>query len=153
MADFVFRLDPVLHQRRLAEEQAQRELALHLRRRLILQTQVRQMQQGISHAKRDLADTLRGRVDMTRVGQFAHYSGQSAARAQMIVLELSALENRIDKAREKLLTAARARQALELLRERRYAAWRQQRLRRETAELDDIAVQRHARQRLAELAR
>lgn len=153
MADFVFRLDPVLHQRRLAEEQAQRDLALHLRRRLILQTQVRQMQQGIGHAKRELAGTLRGRVDMIRVGQFAQYSGQSAARAQMIVLELSALESRIDKAREKLLAAARARQALELLRERRYAAWRQQRLRRETAELDDIAVQRHARQRLAEFVR
>lgn len=153
MAGFTFELEPVLHQRRVAEEQAQRELAQYLRRQLILRTQIRQAQDGIRQSKGELADALRGRVDMDRVGQFARYSGDSTARAQLMVLELARIEDQVARSREKLLATTRARQALELLRERRYAAWHQQRLRRETAELDEISVQRHARQRLAELKR
>ncbi len=153
MAGFVFELEPVLYQRRVVEEQAQRELAQHLRRQLILRTQIRQMQEGIRQSKSDLGAALHGRVDMERVSQFARYSGQSAARAQMVVLELARVEDRVNQSREKLLAATRARQALELLRERRYAAWQQQRLRRETAELDEISIQRHGRRRLAEFKR
>lgn len=153
MAGFVFELEPVLYQRRVVEEQAQRELAQHLRRQLILRTQIRQMQEGIRQSKSSLGEALRGRVDMERVSQFARYSGQSAARAQMVVLELARVEDRVNQSREKLLAATRARQALELLRERRYAAWQQQRLRRETSELDEISIQRHGRRRLAEFKR
>jgi flagellar export protein FliJ len=145
MAKFQFKLDPVLLQRRAREDICQRELAKALRQRMILQSQLRTMQQTITYSKRDLADGLVGRIDMDRVSHFARYSSQVTHRAHAIVSRLGGVEKQINTAREKLAQATRARKALDLLRERRHRQWRQQLDRREAAQLDELAVQRYAR--------
>lgn len=146
MPRFIFTLEPVLDHRKRIEDQSQRELARHLRQQMILMDQLRQMQQTIRASKHDLADGLIGRVDMTRVSDFARYAGQTSIRAQQIVQRLAGLQQQIDAARQKLMEATRQRKALELLRDRRLAAWRQQEERRQTAELDDLTLQRHLRE-------
>lgn len=145
MPKFTFKLEPVLKQRRRNEDQRQRDLAKLLRRRMILEGQIRQMQQTITESKRQLGGALCGKVALDRVGQFARYSGQVTQRAHAIVGELAKLENQIQTARAVLLEATRKRKALELLRNRQLARWKQQQQRREDARLDELNVQRYAR--------
>ena len=146
MARFRFRLETVLKQRQVVEDECQRELAKVMRFKMILMDQLKQMQQTISQSKRDLAGGLVGRVDLDRVGQFARYAGQSVVRAQEIVQRLAVLERQVAAARQKLLQATAARKAMELLRDRHRQEWIHQENRRETAEIDDLAGRAYLRQ-------
>jgi flagellar FliJ protein len=149
MPIFRFAYETVLHHRRRIEEDRQRELAQHLRHRMILLDQLRLMQQTIRDSKLELGDALVGKVNLQRIAQFAQYSGQTAIRAQQIVQRLVGVEQEIDAARARLLEATRDRKALELLKDQRRRAWLREQNRREAAELDEIAVQRHARRLMA----
>ncbi|MCC7407144.1 MAG: flagellar export protein FliJ [Phycisphaeraceae bacterium] len=142
MAGFVFALEAVLRHRKIIEEQRQRDLAMQLRHRMILQDQLRSMQETISRSRYQMADALQGRVNLAAVGSFALYSSQVSQRAQTIIREIVNVEARVDHARQLLLAATRSRQALELLKERRYDQWRRAQERRRTAELDEIALRR-----------
>ena len=145
MAQFQFRLEPVLKQRVAAEDQALRELAKLLRQRMIFHDQLRQMQLTIVQSKHALATSLTGNVNLTKVGQFAGYSGQVTQRAHSIVRRLAVLEKQINTAREELLEATRQRKSMELLRDRQLEEWRRSESRREDEALDEIAVQSYAR--------
>ena len=145
MSTFKFQFESVWIQRRAEEEKSQRHLAKALRQRMIFRDQLRQMQQTITQSKRDLADGLTGTVDLARVSGFARFNGQVVQRAHAFVTRLAVVEKQIDTARATLLQATHARRAIELLRDKRRRQWQQQQDRREAAELDEIAVQRHAR--------
>ncbi len=145
MAKFRFALDPLLKQRRAVEDMAQRDLARVLRQRMILMGQIRNEQQTVVDSKRDLAAGLVGRVDVDRVSQFARFSGQVSLRAQSVMLSLATVEKRIGEARTKLDEAMRARKSIELLRQRRLDAFTKRQKRRETAQLDEMAIQLHLR--------
>ncbi|MCC7406636.1 MAG: flagellar export protein FliJ [Phycisphaeraceae bacterium] len=142
MAGFVFALEAVLRHRKIIEEQRQRDLAMQLRHRMILQDQLRSMQETISRSRYQMADALQGRVNLAAVGSFALYSSQVSQRADAITREIANVEKRVEAARQLLLAATRSRQALELLKERRYDQWRRAQERRQTAELDEIALRR-----------
>jgi len=146
MAKFRFRFETLLAHRRRIEDQRQRDLAKHLRTRMILVDQIRDMQETIRQSKQEMTDGLVGHVDLTRVGQFARYSGHAAARARQIVVRLASLEKQIEQARQALVEATRQRKALEKLREKHEAQWQYEQNRRETNELDELAVTRYARQ-------
>lgn len=129
----------------MVEDQRQRDLAKHLRTRLILHEQIRDMQDTIRDSKQSMADGLIGKVDLNQVGQFARYSGHAAVRARQIVVRLAGLEKQIEEARQSLLDATRQRKALELLRDKHEAQWRYEQNRRETNELDELATTQYAR--------
>lgn len=145
MAAFQFKFENVLQQRRLAEDERQRELARHMRMRMILQTQLQQMQGTIRQSKHELADALVGKVDLQRVAGFANYSGQSSERARQIVGHIAKLEQVIDAARGRLLEATRQRKALELLRDQHEREWQRQQQRREAMLMDELATQQYLR--------
>lgn len=144
MAKFVFKLDPVLKHRRRVEDDRQRDLAKHLRRRMILQDQLRWMQNTIMDSKQQLGDGLEGQVDLNRVGHFSRYSGQVTQRAHGIVSELARLEEEVQISRKALLVAVGQRKALDIVRENRYAEWKKDQDRREDARIDELNVQRYA---------
>lgn len=150
MAKFVFQFEAVLRHRQHLEDQRQRELAQHMRGRMILQEQLRGMQQTIRESKRELGAGLVGRVDLDSISLFARYSGHTAVRAQQLVRKLAEVEKQIDASRGALLEATRQRKAMELLRDRQLAAWREERDRREAAELDELATQRYTRRLMLE---
>ena len=145
MAKFRFAFETLLKQRCAAEDVAQRDLARVLRQRMILMGQLRAEQRTVVDAKRDLVDGLVGRVDVGRVSQFAHFSGQVTQRAQAVMVSLASVETRIVEARAKLNEAMRARKTIELLRQRRLELFKRQQQRRETAQLDEMAIQVHLR--------
>ncbi len=145
MAQFRFKLEPVLKHRMAVEDQCQREMAAALRHRMILLDQLRLMQQTIVESRRELARGLTGRVDTDGINQFARYSGQVRQRAQAIVARIAGVEKQIEAARLKLLEATTARKALELLRDRQQQQWQSEEDRREAVVLDEMAVQAYGR--------
>lgn len=152
MATFKFKLEPVLKQRRILEDQGQRELAKLLRQRMILHDQLRSMQRTITESKRALTGTLLGTVNLEQAGRFARYSDQVTQRARSIVLELAQLEKSIEASRQQFLAVSRDRKAIELLRDRRLEAWKKQRRRAEDTVVDEIATQRYVRGEIARIA-
>jgi len=153
MAVFKFKYQTLLDHRRTVEDQRQRELAMQMRHRMILQTQIRSMQQSISESKRQLGGALVGQVDLTSISQFARFNGQTTRRANAIVRELAVAEQRIEGARQKLLVASRDRKAMEILFDRHRDQWRLEQDRRETEQLDDLALQAHMRRAAVEAMR
>lgn len=145
MARFQFKLQPVLRQRQIIEDQRRRDMAEVLRRKTQLLDQLREFQQTISASKQDLGGSLVGRIDMDRVSQFARFSSQAGLRARQVVGALAVVEQQVQAARARLVEASRARKAMELLRDRYREQWQREQDRRETATLDEIAVQGHAR--------
>lgn len=144
MAEFLFKLEAVLQQRRTIEDQCQRDLAKVLRQRMILLDQLRAMQSTITQSKTDLRDGLVGTVDMDRVSHFARYTGQTAIRAQAIVTKLASIERQANTARNHLIAATQARKAIERLREKQHRKWKTEQDRREAAMLDEIGVGQYA---------
>ena len=145
MASFEFRYASLLRHRRNVEEQRQRELAQLVRTRMILQGQLRQMQETIRQSKQDMTDGLVGRVDVDRIGLFAGFSQQVIQRGQQIVLRLAQLEKQISEARRLMLDALRQRKALDRLQEKHHEKWQRELDRRETQEADEMAAQRYLR--------
>lgn len=144
MPSFTFPLEVVLQQRRMQEDQCQRDLAKILRQRMILMDQLRMMQTTISQSKLDLRSGLVGTVNVDAVAQFARFSSQTTVRARALVTKLAGVERQAEASRGKLVAATKARKALERLRERQLRKWKQEQLRRESAMLDEVGVGRYA---------
>ncbi len=141
MARFVFRYESLLKQRAAVEKDRQRELGVAVQKREAMLNTLRQTQQTIRQSKAELSEALSGQVDLSQIGAFSRYTGQTTADGHRIVRELAEVEKVIVFARGRLVEASKARKALELLKEKHLAAWAQERQRKETAELDDLAAQ------------
>lgn len=150
MARFQFKYQSILKHRCAVEDARQRELALHLRHRMILQNELTGMQRTIVDSKRHLGVALTGNVDMAQVARFARYSGQTAQRAHAILLKLAQGEKQIDQSRNLLAEATRQRKAIELLQDRYRRQWRREQDRRETEVLDELALQAYTRKTAVE---
>lgn len=145
MAAFQFKFETVLTHRRRQEDERQRELAQYLRQKLIIESQLRSLQQTITDDKSRMTDALTGRVDVDRIRQHANHAAQATGRAQQIAVKLLALHRQIERSRSVLLRAVKQRKAIELLRERHLRRWQREQDRRETAELDDLSTQAYTR--------
>jgi flagellar protein FliJ len=146
MARFIFTLEPLLKARRIAEQGKQRAVADVQRERLRLEQMLQRQQAHLSEGKRSLRGSLTGAVDVTAVRLQAAASVQVMRQAQRMVLELAGVHTRLEAARAELIAAAKARRAIELLKEQRFARWKSRIDKAETAALDELAVQRAARQ-------
>lgn len=149
---FRFRYQSLLEHRRHVEEQRQRELAQRLQRRRELENMLTEAQSTIRENKHELAESLRGRVDMSQLGMFARYSVHMAGRGMHVVRHIAAAQQEVDKAREELLHATQQVKALELLRDREHAQWKKQQKKKEDQQLDELAVQSFVRKREREEA-
>ncbi len=149
MATFRFELDPVLRQRRAAEERRQREVAVLERERLRLEGVIRGHQRGIDEERaawRAGASVAPGAaIDVGMLRRQASASLGRTAAAQRAAIELAGVLKRLESARALLLKAAGERRAMELLRESRFEAWRRAQARAEAAAMDDLVVMRHGR--------
>jgi flagellar protein FliJ len=144
VARFRFELEAVLQQRLRLERQAQRGVAELEVQRLMLEQKVRSLQQAITEERVDQRTLLQdGQVFAARAQAAA--AVRLGALAQRSVLELSGVHSRLEAARRELLAATKRRKAVEMLRERRLEAWRDEQNRREAAETDELAVMQAAR--------
>lgn len=146
MPRFIFKLEPLLKARRREEQARQRAVAAIERERLELEHRLQRQQRALGEGKRELRDDLVGTVNVTHVRFQASAALQVMRQAQRMALELAGIHKRLAAARGELIEAARARRALELLRESRFARWKTGIEKAEVAALDELAVQQAARQ-------
>lgn len=144
---FRFRYQSLLEHRRHVEQQRQRQLAQRRQRKSELEGMLEEAQNTLRQNKHELAESLRGRVDMSQLGVFARYSVHMSGRGMHVVRHIAEAEKKADQARAELLEATRQVKALELLRDREYEQWKKQQQKKEDQRLDEVAVQSFLRKR------
>lgn len=144
MARFIFKLDPLLEQRRREERDRMRAVAEFERERLEIESEAARLG-GEMRAERDaLRAELGGSraVDLRRVQLQAGASLHGLRRTRELALRASAVLRRLEAARTELLEATKRRRAVELLRERRREAWLAEQRANEERELDELLTAR-----------
>jgi flagellar FliJ protein len=145
MARFRFQLQPVLDARSRAEDERRRDVAALEAERRRLEDRLRSGQASITGARDDVRSALVGTVRPEALRAQANASMACMRDAQRLVLELAGVHRRLEVARAALAEAAKQRRAIEIVKERRFEAWRLEQDRREQSALDEIATNRGAR--------
>ncbi|MEO1583358.1 MAG: flagellar FliJ family protein [Planctomycetota bacterium] len=146
MARFRFRLQPVLRQRELAEQDVRVKVADVEQVRIELEDRLRKQQQRIEHEEETLNAMTSGRHVAAETLRLQGVAAAAArAEAQRLAVELAGVLKRLEAARSKLAERAAERRSIELLRDRQAAAFRREQDRIETATLDDLAAAAAAR--------
>lgn len=140
MSRFRFELDPVIEARRGVERTHQLEVAQIEQERVRLEDRLRERQRLITSGKDGQRELLDGAIDVDFLRGHAATVLRSMRDAQRLAVELAGVYRRLEHARAALAEAARDRRAVELLRERRYEAWKVEQRRRETADMDEVAA-------------
>lgn len=157
MAGFRFRFDTVLEQRRQDERERQGAVAQMERDRVAVERRAREVEQRIADERGRLSELLGasggggdgagggGRADVGAARWQAASSIHLMSEAQRLAIELAGVRARLDRARADLREASVRRKAMEELRERALATWREEAGRREEAMLDEISIARESR--------
>src|SRR5262245_35531815 len=142
MAKFVFKLEGVLRQRKHAEREKQRELALKHRQLVDLQGHLQRLQQTVDLANSDVrVNRLTGRLDMGFLAAHRRFLTGRQRQAMGVVQKIALADRAADEARAELAEAEKQRKVIEKLRERQFARWKAEQSKRELAELDEIGMQ------------
>ena len=142
MPTFVFQLDGVLRQRKLVEEQKQRDLAAVQAELTPLEAQLRLMDREMQSATGDVrANRLTGRLDLAFLAAHRRYTLAMQRKAVTLAQQMAAVQARVEAARKALVDAARQRKVIEKLREKRHAEWAAGVARREAIDADEVAMQ------------
>ena len=145
MPRFRFPLQPLLNAREHEERLKQRVVAEIEAERQSVEEKLRDQQQFITSGKHGLRGQLQGELDLSTLRQHAGNTMRGMRDAQRLAIELAGIYQRLQEARAELTDAARARRAVELLRERRFAEWKQRLDTAENEALDEFAMQDAAR--------
>ena len=147
---FRFRLERVHDIRRQAERGAQEELAGALGRQATEERSLGQVDETIEAARRRFRDVASGNADSRPGEDLAAtnaYLERLAGRRAVAVRDLNLSLDEVDRKRSSLELAARERQALDRLRDRRRAEHDREMARAEGAHNDELALAGHRRRR------
>src|SRR5688572_29975334 len=101
MARFVFQLDGVLRQRKLAEEQRQRELAVVEAEMTALEAQLRELDQSVQFTTADVrTNHLTGRLDLNFLAAHRRYIAATQRKALDLAERMAAVKARLDASRK-----------------------------------------------------
>jgi flagellar protein FliJ len=142
---FNFRLERVRALRESFEDQAKEDLAASLSVRLKGEAMLRAASESFTHAQATRRDSAT--LDLTGQDLLAAqaYIERTSRARQAAELELDRRDAEVDARRTALIAAARERQVLERLKERRKADHRRESDRVEGALLDEMGISSHRR--------
>ena len=150
MAKFDFKLEGVLRQRKYVEQEKQRELAIRQSQFVELQGALSQLQNMVQQSNEDVRrNHLVGKLNMEFLAAHRRFLTGMQRQALGLMQRLALAQRAVDEARSELAEAAKQRKAIEKLREKQFARWREELAKREVAEMDEIGMQL-AYQNLAE---
>jgi flagellar FliJ protein len=147
---FRFRLERVHEIRRQRERGAQEDLAAALGRQAGEEAALGQVEATIEEARARFRGGAGG-GDLHAAGQLAAshaYLERLAGRRAVAVRDLNASRDEVGRRRQELEAAARERQALDRLRDRRRAEHARELARGESARLDELAIAGHRRRQV-----
>ena len=140
---FTFRLDAVLKQRKLAETLAQKDVAEAQRAAQAAEDELRSLQATSDSAGAFMRDgNLQGPINLQLLAAHRRYVNSVAVVGREQMQRLALARQKVEAARQVLAEKARARMALQTLRDKQEAQWRKDRARREAKTADEVATQR-----------
>jgi flagellar FliJ protein len=146
----VFKLDPLLEQRKRVERDHQRRVAEAEAERRSLEDELTRLTESVASSRHALRDSMRPaehgvatKIDINATRWQAHASMGADVRARTLAVKLAGVLKRLEDVRAVLTEAARERRVVERLRERRLEAFQRECARREMRELDDLNTTRH----------
>ena len=142
---FNFRLERVRALRESFEDQAREELAASLSTRMKGEAMLRAASESFTHAQVTRRESATLELTGHDLLATQAYIERTARERQAAELELGRREAEVDARRTALLAAARERQVLERLKERRKADHRRESERVEGVLLDEMAINSHRR--------
>lgn len=142
MSKFVFRLEPVLKQRKRDEQEKQRELAVRELVVVNLQAELKRLDESLKSASEDLrTNHLTGAIDLNYLTAHRRFLGAMQRQGLAVVQKIATAQAHVDDARRKLAEAAKQRKVIERLREKQLMRWREDQARREQTDMDEIGSQ------------
>lgn len=153
MPKFRFQLDGVLKKRRHFEQQRQRELAIRIRHLVECQSDLARLNDTVKQTNDDVRQHhLTGVLDMSFLAAHRRFMLAMQRQATSIAQKIVAAQQQVDVARGALAEAAKARKAIEKLREKRFEQWRDELSRKEATELDEVSAQIRMSQQFDDLS-
>lgn len=146
---FQFRLAPLLRLREAEEEKRKQALAEALTRRDAEKERLAAVETERGRCRQRLAREGAA-MDFRERSLFGGYFDRLAREAETVQRDIEAAEEEVARRKAELADAARDRQILERLRERKRAAHHREELRRELTQLDELAVLGFGRRRTEE---
>lgn len=142
MAKFVFQLHAVLRQREHVERQRQRDFSVAQGELVKLQTALRDLEQSQQQATMDLrANHLIGPIDLAFLAAHRRFVFAVQRKGMALVQRIALSQRKVDETRLFLAQAARDRKAIEILRDKRRAAWLAAEAKKEAEALDEVGTQ------------
>jgi flagellar protein FliJ len=142
MAKFVFQLQGVLRHRESIERQRQRELALALADRAMVEEQIRRLDEKAKAAMVDLrANHLIGKIDLAFLASHRRFMMAVQRQGTALVEQLRGRQKVVDVAQGVLAEAMKQKKLLTKLRDRQELRWSEAIARKEIAALDEVAMQ------------
>lgn len=142
MAQFKFKLSPVLRQREIIEREKQRDYALALAAVKELQDQLTALNQTTQSANDDLrTNRLLGPIDVNFITAHRRFLLGIHRKALDLAAKIAAAQQKADTARAALAEAAKQVKVLEKLRETQQTRWKEDQDKKELLALDEVAMQ------------
>ena len=142
MPKFVFQLDGLLRQRKNAEQEKLRVLALRQSHLTELQNELRQINENVQVTNDDVRrNHLTGTLDLNFLAAHRRFMIGMQRQALSLVQKLALAQRQVEDAQKELAQAAKARKSIEKLREKHRERWMQRLSRRELTEQDEIGMQ------------
>jgi flagellar export protein FliJ len=144
---FEFPLEGVLRHRKNTEQQRQRELAVLQLQMQHLQTDLRQLDNDAQSSTADVRiNHLIGTLDLNYLAAHRRFIVGMQRRAIVLAQKMALLQRQVDDARLALGEAAKARKAIEKLREQQYERFVYELNKRDADAMDEIGMQLSYRQ-------
>src|SRR5690242_19439429 len=119
MAQFKFKLQGVLRQRELVEDEKQRALSIVRAEMSGLESQLRNLNQTVIDATNDLkTNRLTGVLDMKFLAAHRRFMIATQRQGMEIVQKMANVQKKLEAAQKELLEATKQRKAIEKLKEK-----------------------------------
>lgn len=142
MAQFKFKLQPILRHRETLERERQRDYALALAKVKDLQDQLTNLNQILTDTNADVRDNrLTGRIDINFITAHRRYLLGVQRKAMDLVTQIATAQSQAETARANLAEAAKQKKVLEKLREKQEQRWKEESARKEATQLDEVSTQ------------
>jgi flagellar protein FliJ len=142
MAKFDFKLHAVLRQRELVEQGCQRDFAVALAEKVRQQSELKRLEDTVSLALADLRQNqLVGALNLSFLAAHRRFMFAMQREGALQLQRVEVAGKTAEAARLKLAEASKQKKILEKLRDKQHAAWAEAIARKETAAMDEIAMQ------------
>jgi flagellar FliJ protein len=142
MAKFNFKLHAVLRQRELIEQQCQREFSIAAAEHAAAQAELKRLDDIVKTATVDLRENrLIGVINLSFLAAHRRFMSDMQRQGVAQIQKVELARKNMEVVRARLNEALKQKKIIEKLKEKQLAAWNEAAAKKETAALDEIAMQ------------